>query len=224
MHDEGGGCARLRNGRVQLNAALCSHGVFCVTGRVSRLQFVALIPAVLAGQSALPTTGTELAAADRPTWAAALAAACDGMPIDSTWRGYRLPRSELAVQLPHTLVKRGELLRELWFDVLPAVPTRNYGVQQLDPVTTDLFLAHAASIFKCESLDHPGTASAPGIRVVGFDLPGRDAPSKGVWNVIATWPNHQGSLLAMSTTLWGARAFVTGMRLAEFPGVQQTPP
>jgi hypothetical protein len=195
-----------------------------MTRRVSRLQFLAIIPAVLAGQATLPATGTELARADRPTWAAALAAACDDMPIDSTWRIYRLPRSELSVQLPHPLVEQGEILRDLWFDVLPAVPERDYAVQQMDPLMTRLFLAHATSVFRCEIPGQPGTASAPGIRVVGFDLPGRDAPAKGVWNVIGTWPNREEALLAMSTTLWGARAFVTGMRLAEYSHVRQTPP
>jgi hypothetical protein len=153
-----------------------------------------------------------------------LAAACDGMPVDSTWRMYRLPRSELSIQLPHALVERGDILRDLWFDVLPAVPERDYAVQQMDPLMTRLFLAHATSVFKCESGEQPGSATLPGIRVVGFNLPGPEAPAKGVWNVIGTWANHEGSLLGMSTTLWGARAFVTGMRLAEFPRVQQTPP
>ena len=150
-----------------------------MTGQVSRLQFLAIIPAVLAGQTALPTTGTELAAASRPAWAAALAAACDSMPTDSTWRTYRLPRSEVTIRLPHTLVERGEILRDVWYDYFPTVPERDYAIQRLDPLMTRLFVAHATSVFRCPTREQRGTASLPDIRVVGFDLGGLDAPAKG---------------------------------------------
>ena len=195
-----------------------------MTGHVSRLQVLAIIPAVLAGQTALPTTGAELAEAGRSTWAAGLAAACDSMPTDSTWRTYRLPRSEITIRLPHTLVERGEILGDVWYDHFPTVPERDYAVQRLDPLTIRLLVAHATLVFRCPTRDLRGIASLPDIGVLGFDLGGRDAPAKGVWNVIVTWPTHEESLLAMSTTLWGARAFVTGMQLADVPRHQATPP
>ena len=182
------------------------------------------MPAVLAGQTALPTTGAELAAASGPTWAAGLAAACDSIPMDSTWRTYQLPRSEITIPLPRTLVERGEILRDVWYDYFPTVPERDHAVQRLDPVTIRLLIAHATFVFKCPPHEPQGIASLPDILVLGFDLGGRDAPAKGAWNVIGTWPNHEEALLAMSTTLWGARAFVTGMRLADVPQHRKTPP
>ena len=205
-------------------AALCSHGAFCVIRRISRFQFLAIMPAVLAGQSTLPTTQAELAAADRPTWAAALAAACDTIPVDSTWRAYLVPNSETSIRLPRVLGERGKILSDWWNDALPAMPSGDYTLAPLDSLTGRLLMAHATSVFQCHPLERVGSKPLWRISVLGFDDRPVEDPQEGIWYVIGTWYTHDEWLMAMSRDLWGARAFVTGMRGTDFPRRPVTPP
>ena len=193
-------------------------------GRVFRFQLLAITPAVLAGQSAFPTTEAELAAADRPAWAAALAAACDTIPVDSTWRAYRVPNSETTIRLPRVLGERGKILTDWWNDALPAMPSGDYTLAPLDPLTGRLLVAHATFVFRCYTAEQGSTESLSRISVLGFDDRPLEEPQEGIWYVIGAWRTHDDVFMAMSRDLWGARAFVTGMRNTHFPPTQPTPP
>ena len=189
-----------------------------------RLQLLGLIPALVAAQITAPTTEAQLAAADRAAWVAALAAACDPIPVDSTWRAYPVPNVDGTIRLPDALGVHGEILRGIWYEILPAVPRRTYALEQMDPITTRLFFAHATSAFRCPPTNGQGTDARLSIWVLGFDDRPQEDPHEGIWNVIGILRDKQDSLWAMSRDLWGARAFVTGMRGASFPAKQAPPP
>jgi hypothetical protein len=215
--------ARLPGNRLQVNAALCRHGVRWMTRRVSRLQLLLVVPAVLAGQSNLPRTSTELAGADRASWVAALAAACDTVSVDSTWRAYRVPRAEFTIQLPAALAERGEILRGVWYDEVPAFPERDYALEHYDPVTSRLILQHATFVFRCHAAERGGPVSLSGIWVAGYDSRSREDPTEGVWYVVGSWQSRGEWLYGMSRDLWGARALVTSMMKAEFSATLAAP-
>jgi hypothetical protein len=188
-----------------------------------RLQLLGLLPTLVAAQSTAPTTEAQLAAADRAARVAALAAACDPIRMDSTWRAYPVLNADATIRLPDALGERGEILRGIWYEILPAVPRRDYALEQMDPVTTRVFLAHATSAFRCSPTHGQGPEARLSIWVLGFDDRPEEDPHEGIWNVIGILHDKQDSLWAMSRDLWGARAFVTAMRGAAFPAKQAPP-
>ena len=193
-----------------------------MTRRVFRLQLLLGMPALLAGQSTVPRTSTELAAADRASWVAALAAACDTVPVDTTWRAYRVPGTELTIRLPAAVAERGEILRGVMYDEVPSLPERDYSLEYYDPVTSQLILRQATFVFRCHDADRRGSVSR--IWVAGYGSGSRNDPTAGVWYVVGSYRRQEVWLFGMSRDLWGARALVTGMMRAGFSDTQTTPP
>ena len=185
------------------------------------LQLLASIPTLLTAQSVtMPTSGAELAGANRATWVAALAAACDSIPMDSTWRGYRVPDSEVTIRLPAAFAHRGDILRGFWYDAGPGVPARDYALEHFDPISSRLILQHATFSFRCPGAERRPAESLSSIWIAGFDDRSREDPEEGVWYVLGSWHSGEQWLYGMSRDLWGARALVAGMRSTEFPRKQ----
>ena len=193
-----------------------------MTRRVFRLQLLLGMPVLLAGQSTLPRTSSELAAADRASWVAALAAACDTVPVDTTWRAYRVPGTELSIRVPAAIALSGEILRGVMHDEVPSVPEGDYTLEYSDPVTSQLILRQATLVFRCPDAESRGSVSR--IWVAGYGSPSRNDPIAGVWYVVASYRRQEVWLYGMSRDLWGARALVTGMMRAEFSGTRASPP
>ena len=189
----------------------------------ARIVLVAVLPTLLSGQQSVPTTAPELAAADRAAWAAGLMAACDTLPVDSTWRTFVVPNSRVVVRLPTALGERGEILRGYFYDAWPAVPTVDYSLEQYDPITSRLIQTEFTLTIRCHAAERRGAPSLSSIWVAGSDYrPGED-DEEGIWYVIGSWHSGEQWLIGMSRDLWGARALVTGMRHTDFPRRPRTP-
>jgi hypothetical protein len=187
------------------------------------ILLVPVFPTLLSGQQSVPATGPELAAADRVAWAAGLLAACDTLPVDSTWRSYVVPDSHVTVRLPSALGERGDILRGRFHDAWPAVPTRDYSLEQYDPITSRLLQTEFTLTIRCHTAERRGAYSLSSIWVAGSDYRAREDEAEGIWYVIGSWHSGEQWLIGMSRDLWGARALVTAMRHTEFPRRSRAP-
>ena len=182
--------------------------------RVQLLALTAVLcsaPAALPAQAGLPATDSALARAEAPTWLAALAAACQSLDVDSTWHRVAIPESNEFLTLPGRLIARGTIFADGLYDVLPVVPARPYELLHYDPLTTRLMLNQATTAIRCPD---PPPLALRSVWVLGFESQHRRDPLiRGVWHVVALWESQRQSFYGMSRDLWGARAFVTAMRL-----------
>ena len=118
------------------------------------------------------------------------------------------------LRLPPNLVAQGAILTGDLYDALPVVPKHRYELLPYDPITTRLIVRSATTAIRCPN---PPPAALPTVWVLGFESPRKPDPLvRGIWHVVRSSDRDSLSLYAMSRDLWGARAFVTAMRLLVF--------
>jgi len=176
-------------------------------------------------QTPLPTVDTALVRAPRPTWAAALASACDTLVGDtSRLRPVTVPQSNVPLLLPQRLLEQGDILSGSFYDAWPREPVKRYELFQFDPLTTRLILALATATIQCPPFD----PAADGVSVFGFDSAQFHPTIRGTWHVLGVWAHDAHRLYGLSRDLWGARALVSAMRRRVVPppdsATKQVPP
>ena len=171
---------------------------------------------VLDAQNALPTTAEHLALTPRPIWLAALAAACDTLPIDATWRRVSLPRSDATLPLPIAILESAHISDYHADDVIPSIPAKHVELYPYDPITARITRDAATVVIRCTPDRALSSRSRPRIWVMGYESRRlAEPPPRGTWYVLASWQHDELWLFGMSRDLAGARALVTGIgRLA----------
>jgi hypothetical protein len=130
-------------------------------------------------------------------------AACDTLPVDSTWHAFAVPDSRVIVRLPAALAERGEILRGHFYDAWPAVPTVAYSLEQYDPITSRLIQSEFSLTVRCHAAERRGARSLSSIWVAGSDYRAREDEAEGIWYVIGSWHSGEQWLIGMSRDLWG---------------------
>ena len=169
----------------------------------------------VAAQPPFPSTGENLARAPRPTWLAALAAACDTLPVDTTWRRVNVPESDATLPVPLAMLEQAQIFGYYGDDEIPSVPRRGVELYQYDSALAHVTREIATVVIRCSDHLTSRSVARPKIWIMGYDSRRVGATPRGVWYVLASWGRRDLWLFGMSRDLSGARALVTAIsRLA----------